>query len=150
MTPPHFFTCRRISYSETTKQGGIHLPSTGYIQVHAYTSFAQLPLEGVTVTVTSEDGTAIAMRLTDRSGMIIPIEIPVPDLAASQTPQTGERPFTSVNLFARLKGYEQEEYEQLQVFAETVTDQDIEMVPLAELPDAWDQTAIFKTPPQNL
>ena len=92
------------------------------------------------ITVTAEDGTAIALRLTDRSG----------NLAASQTPNPGERPFTTVNLYARLKGYEQEEFEELQVFANTVTDQNIEMVPLSELPSSWDQTAIFTTPPQNL
>ena len=73
------------------------MPATGYIQVHAYTSFAQLPLEDVAITVTSTDGTAIAMRLTDRSGQINPIEIPVPDLADSQSPDPPEKPFASVN-----------------------------------------------------
>lgn len=126
------------------------MPATGYIQVHAYTSYARIPLEDVAVTVTAEDGTAIAMRLTDRSGTISPISIPVPELAESQSPDPGERPFTTVNLYARLRGYEQMEYEQLQVFADTFTDQNIEMIPLSELPDAWDQTAIFQTPPQNL
>lgn len=126
------------------------MPATGYIQVHAYTSYARIPLQDVAVTVTAEDGTAIAMRLTDRSGTITPISIPVPELAESQSPDPAERPFTTVNLFARLRGYEQEEFEQLQVFADTVTDQNIEMIPLSELPGAWDQTAIFRTPPQNL
>jgi hypothetical protein len=55
-----------------------------------------------------------------------------------------------VNLYARRKGYEQIEVENLQVFAETTTDQNLEMIPLAELPQAWDQTMIFDTPPQNL
>ena len=131
-------------------EGGIILSSTGYIQVYAYTSYVRIPLQDVAITVTADDGTAIALRLTDRSGKITPIEVPVPDLADSQTPNTGEKPFTTVNLYARLKGYEQEEFEELQVFADTVTDQNIEMVPLAELPGAWDQTAVFDTPPQNL
>ena len=82
------------------------MPATGYIQVYAYSSFAQLPLQDVAVTVTSTDGTAIAMVLTDRSGRIAPIAIPVPDKAASQTPDTGEIPFTAVDLQARLKGYQ--------------------------------------------
>lgn len=59
----------------------IVLPDTGYIQVYAYTSNARIPLKDVAVTVTATDGTAIAMRLTDRSGKIEPIAIPVPDLA---------------------------------------------------------------------
>lgn len=128
----------------------IHLSATGYITVHAYTSFAQIPLADVAVTVTATDGTAIAMRITDRSGQIEPIAVPVPDKAASQTPDTGEIPFTSVNLYARLKGYEQIEDENLQVFADTTTDQNLEMIPLSELPGKWNQTAVFDTPPQNL
>lgn len=126
------------------------MPATGYIQVHAYSSYAQLPLENVAIAVTSTDGTAIAMRLTDRSGQIAPIEIPVPDLAESQSPEPGEKPFTSVNLYAHLKGYEQIESENLQLFADTTTLQNLEMIPLAELPQSWSQNVIFNTPPQNL
>lgn len=131
-------------------KGGIVLPSTGYIQVNAYTSNARIPLKDVAVTVTASDGTAIAMRLTNSSGQIAPIAIPVPDLAAGQTPNTGELPFTRVNLYARLKDYVQIENEDLQVFPDTITEQDLEMIPLSELPDSWGQKEIFNTPAQNL
>ena len=126
------------------------MPATGYIQVHAYSSYAQLPLENVTIAVTATDGTAIALRLTDRSGQIAPIAIPVPDLAESQSPEPDEKPFTSVNLYAHLKGYEMIESENLQVFADTTTLQNLEMIPLAERPQSWSQNVIFNTPPQNL
>ena len=147
--PLHKFIRRRISWYETMK-GGIILPATGYIQVNAFTSRARIPLKDVAVTVTASDGTAIAMRLTDRSGQIIPISVPVPDLAASQSPNTGEIPFTRVNLYARLKDFVQVENEDLQVFANTTTDQNLEMIPLSELPDSWGQKEIFFTPVQNL
>lgn len=124
--------------------------ATGYITVHAYTSYALLPLKDVAVTVTAIDGTAIAMRLTDRNGLIVPIEIPVPERSASLNPNTGEIPYAVVNLYARLKGYEQIEIENLQVFADTTTNQNLEMIPLSELPGAWNQTEIFDTPRQNL
>ena len=126
------------------------MPATGYIQVRAYTSAAQYPLKDVAITVTSADGTAIAMRLTNRSGQIVPIEVPVPDLSESLTPDPSEVPFATVNLYARLRGYEQVESENLQVFADTTTFQNLEMIPLAELPGQWEQTVIFDTPPQNL
>lgn len=126
------------------------MSATGYIQVHAYTSYAQLPLQDVAVTVTAGDGTAIAMRLTDRSGKIQPIQIPVPDRSESLSPNPPEIPFTTVNLYARKKGYEQIENEGLQVFAGTVTNQNLEMIPLSELPGQWDKSEIFFTPPQNL
>ena len=126
------------------------MPATGFIQLRAYTSTAQFPLENVAITVTSSDGTAIAMRLTDRNGLIHSIEIPVPDREESLQPDPGERPFATVNLYARKQGYEQVEAENLQVFAETTTFQNLEMIPLSELPGSWDQTVIYDTPPQNL
>ena len=128
----------------------IDLSATGYITVHAYTSFALLPLQNVAVTVTATDGTAIAMRITDRNGLIVPIEIPVPDKSESQSPNPNETPFTVVNLYARLKGYEQIEMENLQVFADTTTNQNLEMIPLSELTKKWDQTEVFDTPAQTL
>lgn len=131
-------------------KGVIPLNAKGYITVHAYTSYAQLPLKDVAIAVTATDGTAIAMRLTDRSGQIAPIEIPVPDRSASLVPQSVEVPFASVNLYARAKGYEQIEIENLQVFAGTTTNQNLEMIPLSELPGMWNQTEIFDTPRQNL
>ena len=126
------------------------MPSTGYIQVRAYTSNAQYPLKNVAITVTSQDGTAIAIRLTDRSGKITPIPIPLPDKSESQSPDPSERPYAVVNLYARLKDFEQTEAENLQVFAGTTTIQNLEMIPLSELPDQWDQMIIYDTPPQNL
>lgn len=90
------------------------------------------------------------MRLTDRSGQIEPIPITVPDRAASQTPNTGIIPFTSVNIYARLENYEQIEAENVQVFPNVVTTQNLEMIPLSEFPDKWTETEIFNTPPQNL
>ena len=126
------------------------MPSIGYIQVRAYTSYARLPLKDVAVTVTSPDGTAIAMRLTDRSGRILPIEVPVPDQNESQQPEPGEKPFTNVNLYARLAGFEQVDAEDLQVFADTITVQELEMIPLSELPNQFNQSVQYSTPPQNL
>ena len=126
------------------------MPATGYIQVRAYTGSGQFPLKDVAITVTASDGTAIAMRLTNRSGQITPIEIPVPDRSESLFPDPPETPFASVNLYARLRGYEQIESENLQVFAGTVTYQNLEMIPLSEMPDQWDKVIIYDTPPQNL
>lgn len=126
------------------------MPNTGYIQVYAYTSLARYPLENVAIAITATDGTALAMRLTDRSGRIAPIPLPVPQKSESQAPDPGEVPFTTVNLYAHLNGYEQVEAENLQVFADTTTIQDLEMIPLSEFPDAWDKVEIFNTPPQNL
>ncbi len=103
------------------------------------------------VTVTDASGAAIAMRLTNRNGTLdAPISIRVPDLSAGQSPNTGVIPFVSVNLYARREDFEEIIVENLQVFPDTVTDQNLEMIPLSELPQSWNQAEIFDTPPQNL
>lgn len=126
------------------------MPNTGYIEVFAVTSNAWIPLEDVAVTVTADDGTAIALRLTDRNGLTTPISIPTPGLDAGLAPDTGIRPYTVVNVYARLDGYEQEENENLQVFPDTITRLTLQMIPLSELPDSWDKTVVYNTPAQNL
>lgn len=127
------------------------MSAKGYIQVHAYTSYAQLPLKDVAISITDTSGAAIALRLTNRSGFLdIPIEIDVPDLSAGQAPNTGIIPFAVVNLYARLNNYEAIEIENLQVFANTTTLQNLEMIPLSELPNSWNKLEIFNTPAQNL
>ena len=119
--------------------------------MHAFTGKARIPLQGVAITITDLSGSAIAMRLTNRSGTLdAPVEISVPDVTAGQTPDTGILPFTDVNLYARLENFEAIEIENLQVFPGTLTIQDLSMIPLAELPDSWNKLEIFNTPPQNL
>ena len=126
------------------------MAATGYIRMHAYTSFARLPLKDVAVTVTATDGTAIATRLTDRSGLTDPIEIPAPDTSAGTSPDSGAVPYTAVNVYARLDGFEQVQNENVQIFPNVVTEQDIEMVPHSELPESWSKIQVFLTPTQNL
>lgn len=146
-----FFCSEHILTRNAIIQKGVSLiAAIGYIQVRAYESYATLPLENVAVAITANDGTAIAMRLTDRNGLITPIEVMVPDLAESQSPDPPELPYAVVNLYARRQGYEQIEVENLQVFADTTTFQNLEFIPLSELPGSWNQTELFDTPPQNL
>lgn len=91
------------------------------------------------------------MRLTNRSGTLNqPIEITVPDLSSSQSPNTGIIPFSTVDLYARLENYEEIHVERLQIFADTVTNQNLELIPLSELPEDWNSAEIFYTPAQNL
>lgn len=91
------------------------------------------------------------MRLTNRNGLLDePIPIEVPDLSASQTPSTGIIPFTSVNLYARKENYEEIFITGVQIFADTVTEQDLELIPLAEFPKSWNQSEKFEIPAQNL
>ena len=132
-------------------KGGEFLSAKGYVQVRAYSSNALIPLKDVAVVISDASGAAIAMRLTDRSGLLnAPVEIPVPDLTAGQSPDTGVLPYSSVNLYARKENYEEIFVRNLQVFPETITEQNLEMIPLSEYPDSWIRSEEFNTPPQNL
>lgn len=127
------------------------MSASGLIQVHAYTSIAQIPLKDVAITVTDDSGNAIAMALTNRSGQLDePIRIITPDREESLQPNAPQQPFTTVNLKARLSDYEMIEIESLQVFPGTITDQNLEMIPLAEFPDSWNKSEIFQTNQQLL
>lgn len=127
------------------------MSSIGYLQVFSYASKARIPLKDAAVTVTDLNGGAIAMRLTNRSGQLdTPLTIEVPDLSASQSPNTGLIPFTAVNLYARLEGFEEIVVNHAQIFPDTVTVQNLEMIPLSELPENWNKSEIFDTPAQNL
>lgn len=103
------------------------------------------------MTITDERGDVIAMRLTNRSGELdTPIPIQVPELSAGQSPGTGVIPYTVVGLFARIRNYEGIEAESIQVFPGIVTVQNLELIPLSELPESWNKSERFDTPPQNL
>lgn len=126
------------------------MSATGYIQVRAYSSNAQLPLQGVAISITTTDGSAIALRLTDRNGRISQVPIATPDMEESQEPDPGQRPFSVVDLHASIPGYEQITIDNLQIFPGITTIQDLALIPLSELPDYFNQSETFDTPPQDL
>ena len=108
-------------------------------------------MQGVAVVIADMDGAAIAMRLTNRSGILDePVPITVPDRSAGESPNSGLIPFSSVNLYARLENFEEIIAENVQVFPGVITDQDLEMIPLSEFPESWNKAEIFNTPAQNL
>ena len=68
------------------------MSAIGYIQVIAYTSRAKIPVENTAVTVVSDDGRLLGLRITDSSGKTTPITLEVPDRAESQSPDPGITP----------------------------------------------------------
>ncbi len=122
----------------------------GYIQVKAYASRAQIPLEDVAISIVDDNGKLLALRVTNQSGETSPIAVKVPNASNSQSPDTGKPEFTTVNIYARAENYEQVLARGVQVFEDVVTLQELSLVPLSELPGKWNQAEIFDTLPQNL
>lgn len=125
------------------------MPAYGYIQAKAYTSRAQIPVEDAAVSVVDDQGRLLGLRTTDSSGLTTPIRLEVPALAQSQSPGD-PKPFAAVNLYARAENFEQLLVRGVQVFPDTVTTQQLQFIPLAELPGSWNRVEIFETPPQKL
>jgi hypothetical protein len=127
------------------------MPAIGYIQVHTYTTNAQIPVVDAAIAITDSDGNALALLLTNQNGMLDePVELEVPDLSAGQSPNTGILPYSIVNIYARAPDFEEIIIKNLQVFPDTVTNQNLELIPLSEFPETWNQAEIFDTQTQNL
>ena len=128
------------------------MASIGYLIARVYTSSAQLPIENaaVAVTQTTPSGTKqLATRLTDSSGRTVPIPIASPDRQESLQPGT-VTPYTLVDVTVEYPGYERVLIEGLQIFSGVVTDQDVELLPLEELPQVYNMTEIIDIPAQEL
>ena len=127
------------------------MADTGYLQVYAYTSNAQIPVQDAAITITDSNNQVIAFRLTNRSGQLDePIRINTPNRSESQSPNPPERPYGVVNIYARAEDYELIHVEDVQVFANTQTDQNLPLIPLSEFPESLNKEETFVTTPQAL
>ena len=125
----------------------------GSLICRVYTSRAQLPVAGATVAFTQqgEQGrhNLLAVRVTDENGRAAPVRISTPNAAASESPGT-VHPFAVCDIWAESPGYELLVVENVQVFPNTETLQDLELIPLPEHTPALLPEHPVNIPPQNL
>lgn len=115
------------------------MQATGTLSVRVFTSQAQIPLEGATVVVAEpgEEGKwkLLSIQNTDSSGKINTIHIPAPALGESTSPGglPGEgAPFALCSVWAEQPGYAMLQVENVQIFPDVETVQDMELIPLPE------------------
>ena len=128
------------------------MSSHGYLEAHAFTSDAMIPVEDTLITVTKvEEGPVelLAAWLTDESGQTPVLLLETPDIELSQSPSE-ERPFSLVNITAEHPLYEKIVINNVQIFPDTTSMQPLQLIPHDEFPEAWDRTEVFDIPPQNL
>ena len=129
------------------------MSSQGSIITHVYTSAALLPVEGAAVTIsqTSPEGICelLSMQITDENGKTAPVIVETPDGSQSQEPGH-ERPFAVVDIIIECPLYERLFIASAQVFADTTTLQNAQLIPLDALPESLNQTESVNVVPQQL
>lgn len=126
--------------------------ASGTLVVHLSASNANVPIVGaaVTFTQTGAQGQFLAaVRITNDDGQTEAVEFSAPQLAQSQTPQPG-RPWAVVDVTAEHPAYGRAVVRDVQIFSDTVTQQDITLIPLEQFPDSFTQTRVFTVPPFDL
>lgn len=111
------------------------MSATGTLLVRTFISSAQLPISGavIIVSVPSDDGRQklISLRLSDRSGLIEPIQLPAPDGELSRHPGNGAPVYSSYTLVVEHPEYQLAVFEEIQIFAGIETVQDVPLIPLS-------------------
>ena len=132
------------------------MEKTGRLSVRVYTSQAEIPLQGATVVVTGQgkDGRnqLISVQVTDRSGLIQPVEIAAPPPADSTSPQEAgkQAPFSLCSVWAEHPGYAMLQAEGVQIFPGVETVQDMELIPLPRGQNSLQHLDVREIPPQSL
>ena len=125
----------------------------GSLLVRTYISKMLIPVIGVRVTVTENNGNGeeiLAFRVTDENGKTDIIEINAPDMELSLNSDNTEKPFTSVNIKVEKDGFVISTIEDVQIFANRLSEQNVEMIPLPEKSEYGDFNNVYIVTPQNL
>lgn len=126
--------------------------AVGYVIVNVYTSRSQIPIKNAFVSVTtgtSPNTNLLGFRTTDENGASGIISIETPSLELSLTP-TDVKPFTSFDIRVSHPLYYTMIINDVQVFANTKTIQNVELIPLTENSEPQNRTITNTIPQQNL
>ena len=129
------------------------MQAQGTVVVRLFTSAAQIPLQGATVTITKRlpggERKLLAVRVTNFDGFTDPVSIDTPPMAESQSYQSGLVPYAVVDIRVERTGFDRVIIENAQVFPGTQTRQEVALIPTPENPGAFDRTETFLVPPQD-
>lgn len=129
------------------------MSGTGTIITRSYTSDAQIPIPDVGILFFENNAaggqTLLAVRVSDASGKTAPVSVTTPDLAESQSP-VDENSWTSVDIVASHRNFGRIVVQNVQVFPNTVTLQELQFVPSDSTYPPPDETERFNITPQPL
>lgn len=125
----------------------------GSLLVRTYISNMLIPIRDVRVTVTQNNDNGdeiLAFRLTDENGKTEIIEIDTPDMELSLDQNNTVIPFASVNIKVEKEGFVIFVIKDVQIFANRLSEQNIEMIPLPEKSEYDEFNNTYIVTPQNL
>lgn len=125
----------------------------GSLLVRTYIGNMLIPIRDVRVTVTENNGNGeeiLAFRLTDENGKTDIIEINTPDMELSLNQDNTLKPYKSVNVKVEKEGFIIFVIKDVQVFANRLSEQNIEMIPLPEKSEYNEFSNTYTVTPQNL
>lgn len=129
------------------------MAAEGTILTRVFTSRAQIPVAGATVAFTQRGAEGrhilLALRVTDANGRTDPVQVSTPDAAASESPGTAD-PFAVCDIWVESPGYELLVVENVQIFPDAKTLQELELIPLPERSPALLPEDPVNVPPQTL
>ncbi len=111
--------------------------ATGWLKVIVSTGGNALPLPGVTVLVTTGNGTQIALdyvTITDESGETEKIPLSVPKSLSLKEEETTPPPYRTVDVSVYASGYSQQISKNVPIFAGITSRQTFSMIPLPCFP----------------
>ncbi len=125
---------------------------TGYLKTRVYTALGAIPLEGVSVKISSveEDAPTIALDLiTDRNGETETVSLPTPSRELSNTPGNA-RPYALYRIEAYLENYGAYSALNVPIFGGILSVQPIGLVPSGSRAPAPPNANISESNPAEL
>ncbi|MBE6574545.1 MAG: hypothetical protein E7652_09185 [Ruminococcaceae bacterium] len=106
---------------------------TGYLVVAVRTAGNSIPIEGAQVRIYTggDDVTLLKSLETDRSGRTEIIALPAPNFSASQTPDSGEIPYSQYIIETDYPGYYSVQNINAPIYPGITSIQNVSLVPIA-------------------
>lgn len=124
----------------------------GFLGVSTFAAGRILPISGANVYVSQiEEGKEklLYSLITDENGNTPIVSIEAPDMALSEQPGNS-KPFSLINIRVIKDSFFRTIIKDVQVFANRITIQNVDMVPLPENTEGVNTTNTFVVLPQNL
>ena len=111
------------------------MDQNGTLLTRTFVSRAQLPVSDAIIVVSAPESDGrqklISIMRTNESGVSGPIVLPAPDISGSVTPGQNGSAFSSYSLIAEHPDYQLALFENVQIFPNVETVQDIALIPLS-------------------